>query len=51
MITSLKVRWAGHIARMGAIRSAYKIFVGKREEKRPLGRTRRRWDNIKMDLR
>jgi hypothetical protein len=33
-------------------RNAYRILVGKRDEKRPLGRPRRRWvDNIKMDLR
>jgi hypothetical protein len=36
----------------GAKRNAYRIWVGKPEEKRPLGRPRRRWkDNIKMDLR
>jgi hypothetical protein len=37
---------------MGAKRNAYRIFMGKPEGKRPLGRPRRRWvDNIKMDLR
>jgi hypothetical protein len=37
---------------MGEMRNAYGILVGKPEEKRPLGRPRRRWvDNIKMDLR
>ena len=42
---------AGHIARMAQTRNAYRV-VGKPEEKRPLGRPRRRWeDNIKMDLR
>jgi hypothetical protein len=46
------MRWAGHIARMGEKRNAYRILVGRPERKRPLGRTRRRWvDNIKMDLR
>jgi hypothetical protein len=40
------------IARMGEKRNAYRLLVGKLEEKRPLGRPRRRWvDNIKLDLR
>ena len=40
-----------YVARMGKRRGAYRVFVGKPEGKRPLGRTRRRWeDNIKMDL-
>jgi hypothetical protein len=39
------------VARMGEDRGVYRVLVGKREEKRPLGRPRRRWkDNIKMDL-
>jgi hypothetical protein len=43
---------AGHVARMGEKRNAYRLLVGKPEGKRPLGRRRRRWvDNIKMDLR
>jgi hypothetical protein len=47
-----RMRWAGHVARMGETRNAYRILVGKPEGKRPLGRSRRRWvDNIKMDLR
>ncbi|KAJ4429835.1 hypothetical protein ANN_22039 [Periplaneta americana] len=46
------LRWAGHVARMGESRNAYKVLVGRAEGKRPLGRPRRRWeDNIKMDLR
>jgi hypothetical protein len=46
------MRWEGHVARIGEKRNAYRILVGKPEEKRPLGRPRRRWvDNIKMDLR
>jgi hypothetical protein len=46
-----KVRWAGHVARMGDKRNAYSMLVGWPEGKRPLGRPRRRWvDNIKMDL-
>jgi hypothetical protein len=50
MIKSRRMRWAWHVARMGAKRSAYRILVGMLEGKRPLGRPRRRWvDNIKMD--
>jgi hypothetical protein len=46
------MRWAGHVARMGETRNAYRILLGKTEGKRPLGRPRRRWvDNIKIDLR
>jgi transcription termination factor 2 len=52
MIKSRRMRWAGHVARMGEKRNAYRILLGKAEGKRPLGRLRRRWvDNIKMDLR
>jgi hypothetical protein len=52
MIKSRRIRWAGHVARRGETRTAYRIVVGKPEGKRPLGRPRRRWvDNIKMDLR
>jgi hypothetical protein len=51
MIESRRMRWAGHVARMGVTRNAYRILVEKPEGKRPLGRPRRRWvDNIKMDL-
>jgi hypothetical protein len=51
MIKSRRMRWAGHVARMGTTRNAYRILVGKPEGKRPLGRPRRSWlDNIKMDL-
>ena len=46
-----RMRWAGHVARMGEGRGVYRVLVGKPEGKRPLGRPRRRWeDNIKMDL-
>jgi hypothetical protein len=49
---SRRMRWAGHVARMGEKRNAYRILVGKPEGTRPLRRPRRRWvDNIKMDLR
>jgi hypothetical protein len=52
IINSRRMRWAGHVARMGEKRNAYRILVGMPEGKRPLGRPRRRWvDNIKMDLR
>jgi hypothetical protein len=52
MMKSRKMRWAGHVARMGENRNAYRILVGKPEGKRPLGRPRRRLeDNIRMDLR
>jgi hypothetical protein len=45
------MRWAGHVARMGQGRGVYRVMVGKPEEKRPLGRPRRKWeDNIKMDI-
>ena len=48
---SRRMRWAGHVARMGERRGVYRVLVGKPEGKRPLGRPRRRWeDNIKMDL-
>jgi hypothetical protein len=49
---SRRLRWAGHVARMGERRGAYRALVGKPEGRRPQGRPRRRWeDNIKMDLR
>jgi hypothetical protein len=48
---SRRMRWAGHVARMGEKRNVYKLLVGKPEGKRPLRRPRRRWiDNIKIDL-
>ncbi|KAJ4451163.1 hypothetical protein ANN_02605 [Periplaneta americana] len=51
-IKSRCLRWAGHVARMGESRNAYRVLVGRPEGKRPLGRPRRRWeDNIKMNLR
>jgi hypothetical protein len=51
MIKLRRMRWASHVARMGERRGVYRVLVGKPEEKRPLGKTRRRWeDNIKMDL-
>jgi hypothetical protein len=52
VIKSRRMRWAGHVARMGEGRGAYRILAGRPEGKRPLRRPRCRWkDNIKMDLR
>jgi hypothetical protein len=46
IMTSRRMRWAGHVAQMGEKRNAYRLLVGKPEGKRP-----RRWlDNIRMDL-
>jgi hypothetical protein len=51
-IKSRRMRWAGHVARMGEGRNVHRVLVGKPEGKRPLERPRRRWeDGIKMDLR
>ena len=51
VIKSTRMRWAGHVARMGEERATYRILVGKPEGKRPLGRPRPRWvDYIRMDL-
>ena len=51
VVKSRRMRWAGHVARMGEDRVVHRVLVGKPEGKRPLGRPRRRWeDNIKMDL-
>jgi hypothetical protein len=41
-IKSRRIRWAGHVARMGEGRNVYKVLMGKPEGKRPLGRPRRR---------
>jgi hypothetical protein len=51
IIKSRRMRWAGHVARMGEPRNAYRILVGKPEEKRPLGRPRLgRWTILKWIL-
>jgi hypothetical protein len=51
IIKSRRMRWAGHVGRMGEKRNAYRILVGKLERKRPLGRPRRRWVyDTKMDV-
>jgi hypothetical protein len=47
-----RLRWSGHVGRMGEIRGAYRILVGKSEDRRPLERPRGRWENnIKTDFR
>jgi hypothetical protein len=52
VIKSRRMRWAGHVARVGEERGVYRALIGRPEGKRPLGKPRRRWeDNIKMDLR
>ena len=51
VIKSRRMKWAGHVARMGERRGVYRVLVGKHEGKGPLGRPKRRWeDNIKMGL-
>jgi hypothetical protein len=50
VIKSRKMRMVGHVARMGDRKVAYRVFVGKLEGKRLLGRPRLRLDNIKMGL-
>ena len=51
VIKSRRLRWAGHVARMKKGRNAFKIVTGKSTGKRPLGKSRCRWeDNIRIDL-
>ena len=51
VVESRRMRWTGHVARMGEGRGVHRVLVRKPEGKRPLGRPRCRWeDNIKMDL-
>ena len=51
VIKSRRIRWAGHVARIGGRRGTFGVLVRRPEGRRPLGRTRRRWeDNTKMDL-
>jgi hypothetical protein len=51
MIKSIRMKWAGHVARMGERRGVYRVLMRKPEGKIPLGRLGRRWEgNIKMDL-
>ena len=52
VIKSRRLRWAGHVARMGEMWVVYRALVGKPEVRRPPGRPKSRWeDNIKIDLR
>jgi hypothetical protein len=52
VIKSRRMRWAGHVARMGEGRDVYRVLIGRPKGRRPLGRPRHRWeDNIKIDLR
>jgi len=50
VIKSRRMRWPGHVARMGEEMGVYRVLLGKPEGRRPLGRPRRRWVDIKMDL-
>jgi hypothetical protein len=51
VIKSRRMRWVGHVTRMGEVRNACKILVGKYEGKGPLGKPRRSWvDNIQMNF-
>jgi hypothetical protein len=43
-IKSRRMRWAGHVSRMGEEKNVYRVLMGKPERKRPLGRPRHRWD-------
>jgi hypothetical protein len=47
----MRMRWVGHVARMGEGRNVYRVLEGNPEGKRPFGRPRRRWeDGMKMEL-
>jgi len=50
VIKSRRMRWAGHVVRMGERIDIYRVLVQKPEGKRPLGSLRYRWEYIKMDL-
>ena len=50
-IKSRRMRWVGHVARIGERRGVYRILVGKPEGKRPLGRPSGRWEgNVETHL-
>jgi hypothetical protein len=46
VVKSRRMKWAGHVAHMGEDRGVYRVLVGKPEGKRPLGRPRRRWEDL-----
>jgi hypothetical protein len=46
IMKSRRMRWAGHVTRMGEKRNAYRILEGKPEEKRSIGRLRLKWGII-----
>jgi hypothetical protein len=50
IMKSKRMRWAGHVARMGEKKNVCRLLVGKSEGKRPLGRPRQRWVDNKIDL-
>jgi hypothetical protein len=51
VIKSRRMKWAGHVARIGERKDVYRVLVGKPEGKRPLGRSKHRWeDNIKNEM-
>jgi hypothetical protein len=51
LFASRRLRWAGHVARIGENINTYRLLVWRDEGKRPLGRYRLRWeDNIKIVL-
>ena len=47
VVKSRRMRWAGHVARVGEGRGVHRILVRKPEGRRPLGRPRHRWEEIK----
>jgi hypothetical protein len=50
-IKQRRIRWMGHVARVGDGRKLYRVLAGNPEGKSPLGRPKRRWaDGIRMDL-
>ena len=46
VVKSRRMRWAGHVAGMGEDSGVHRVLVGKSEGKRPLGRPRRKWEDI-----